>query len=91
MTTLTNREKAIEVAICTFFAVDGEDNPQKIYDLLELACVREGDQMFEIIDCYLDIQKNETYVWEPFEGKTIAFMWEHVNYVVDHIVDLFGD
>ena len=88
MTNLTNREKAIEVAICTFFVIDGADSTQEIYDLLKLAYVNDCEQM---IDCFLDMQKNDTYAWEPFEGNRVAFMWEQVNYVVDHILNLFGD
>jgi hypothetical protein len=30
MTNLTNREKALEVAFCTFFIIDGKENPQEI-------------------------------------------------------------
>lgn len=88
MTNLTNREKAIEVAICTFFVIYGADSSQEIYDLLEIAYADDCEQM---VDCYLDTQKNDTYVWEPFEGNTVAFIWEHVNDVVDRILELFGD
>lgn len=88
VTILTNREKAIEIAICTFFSVDGECGTDELYDALEKACKNSAEQS---IDRYLQDQNIDACAWVPFEGKSVIYLWEIVNNLIDHTLNLFGE